>query len=192
LLDFPSGSAEQLDFMRNLRSAAHPPKIVVLTSEINGEWLRLALAAGADGYLMKDMSPDALIQSLHLIVLGEKVLPSDLAKMLVNGSINLDDPLRATAPMHGLSDREVQILRCLVRGSSNKLIANQLNITEGTVKVHLKGVLKKINARNRTQAAIWALNYGLDTQAPAANDGLCYVSSLRPAVDPMRRGETVQ
>ncbi len=60
-----------------------------------------------------------------------------------------------------MSDRETEILACLVNGHSNKAIANQLQITEGTVKVHLKGVLKKIHASNRTQAAIWALQNGI-------------------------------
>ena len=60
-----------------------------------------------------------------------------------------------------MSQREVQILRCLLSGDSNKMIANQLSITEATVKVHLKSLLRKINASNRTQAAIWALNNGI-------------------------------
>ena len=60
----------------------------------------------------------------------------------------------------------MQILRCLLNGHPNKVIAKKLNITEATVKVHLKGVLKKISAANRTQAAIWALNNGLSSDTP--------------------------
>ena len=62
----------------------------------------------------------------------------------------------------GLSEREIEILHCLVKGNPNKMIANRLNIKEGTVKTHLKGLLKKINATNRTQAAIWGAKHGLD------------------------------
>jgi two-component system nitrate/nitrite response regulator NarL len=63
-----------------------------------------------------------------------------------------------------LSSRELQILGCLVEGASNKVIANQLAITEATVKVHLKSILRKINASNRTQAAIWALHHGVSSR----------------------------
>ena len=73
-------------------------------------------------------------------------------------------PGRISSPnVHGLSERAVQILQCLVQGESNKMIANRLGIAEATVKVHMKSLLPKIGANNRTQAAIWALNNGLST-----------------------------
>ena len=112
--------------------------------------------AGADGFLMKDVSPEALIQSLQLIMLGEKVFPTNLAAMLL-------DMNSAPSPMNslrGLSPREQEILQALVTGASNKLIAIKLGITEATVKVHLKTLLRKIDVNNRTQAAIWAMNNG--------------------------------
>lgn len=161
LLDYPSNGAgpdEAAEQMQRL----HPDgqlKLVVLTTELSFGWLMTSLSAGAAGYLLKDMSPDAFIQSLRLILLGETVLPTDLAMLLLSGRFHVENQVTAM-PTQDLSQREVQILRCLLRGDSNKLIANQLNITEGTVKVHLKGVLKKIHVRNRTQAAIWALNSG--------------------------------
>jgi DNA-binding NarL/FixJ family response regulator len=67
---------------------------------------------------------------------------------------------------YGLSDRELEILRCLVNGDANKVIANRLAITEATVKVHMKSLLRKIKAGNRTQAAIWALHHGLAPGLP--------------------------
>jgi len=161
LLDYPGDVRKAVEALQSLRRIEPKCKLVILTAEMGREQLMAALSAGAEGYLLKDMSSDALVQSLRLIVLGEKVLPTDLATLLVNGGFSLENELKAAPPAKNLSMREVQILTCLLRGDSNKRIANQLNITEGTVKVHLKGVLKKINVRNRTQAAIWALNYGL-------------------------------
>lgn len=161
LFDYPADGSRTADLMQSLRSSEAKPKLVVLTAEMNCAWLTTSLSAGADGYLLKDMSSDALIRSLELILLGEKVLPTELAMLLVSGRFSLENEFKVAQPAQDLSEREVEILHCLLQGSSNKLIANQLNITEGTVKVHLKGVLKKINVRNRTQAAIWALNYGI-------------------------------
>lgn len=148
------------ELMENVRVSAMPPRVVMLTDTIAIPRLVGALTADIDGYLLKDMSTDALKLSLSLVLMGEKVFPTDLAHLLINN--------RFTAQTNGASDsgrilsaRETEILACLVNGHSNKAIANRLQITEGTVKMHLKGVLKKINAQNRTQAAIWALQNGI-------------------------------
>ncbi len=161
LLDYLSARADDIESLRRLSAGEGAPKLVVLTSELKLDWLMTSLSVGASGYLLKDMSPDAFIQSLRLILLGERVLPTDLAVLLVSSRLQPRNQIESAMPAQDLSDRETQILRCLLQGDSNKLIAKRLNITEGTVKVHLKGVLKKINVRNRTQAAIWALNKGL-------------------------------
>lgn len=147
--------------MAGLRSLVAPARIVVLTEVFRADRLAEALAAGADAYLLKDMSAEALQQSLRLVLLGEKVFPTDLANLLVNGRIMPNNGAANSPQASILSERETQILVCLLNGDSNKSIANQLEIAEGTVKVHLKTMLKKIHARNRTQAAIWALNHGV-------------------------------
>ena len=160
LLDFsaePEHAAEDLAHLRNLLPDA---KIVVLTESLDSRTLAACLGAGAHGYLTKDISVDALLQSLKLVMLGEKVLPTHLAALLVKGILSSAPTRINTANSHGLTEREVQILQCLVQGDSNKMIANRLGITEATVKVHMKSLLRKISATNRTQAAIWALNNG--------------------------------
>jgi two-component system, NarL family, nitrate/nitrite response regulator NarL len=130
--------------------------------------------AGADGYLMKDVSPEALLQSLELVMMGEKVFPTNLAAMLFELN-NASSPVNS---VRGLSPREQEILRALVTGSSNKLIAIKLGITEATVKVHLKTLLRKIDVNNRTQAAIWAMNNGFTAEgAPIPTRGLYAVSA---------------
>lgn len=148
------------ELMQCARSVAVPPRVVVLTNTVGIPRLAAALSAGVDGYLLKDMSAEALKQSLRLVLMGEKVFPTDLADLLINNRFVAQNGGQ-TERSGTLSERETEILACLVNGHSNKAIANRLQITEGTVKVHLKGVLKKIHAQNRTQAAIWALQHGI-------------------------------
>jgi two-component system nitrate/nitrite response regulator NarL len=150
--------------LRQLRERLPASRLVILTAELSTKRLTAALEAGLDGYLMSDLSPAALVQSLQLVLLGEKVFPTSLAALLVNGP--MDHGVARPGGSRGLSEREGQILHFLIGGASNKLIANRLGITEATVKVHLKTVLRKIGALNRTQAAIWALNNGFDQSSP--------------------------
>ena len=159
--------------LRALREAFPSARIVVLADGLSVEALRAAMGGGADGFLSKSVSPEALIQSLQLVMLGEKVFPTNLASMLLD--------MTAAGPQHsvrGLSPREQEILQLLVTGASNKMIAIKLGITEATVKVHLKTLLRKIDVNNRTQAAIWAMNNGFSSDdAPVPTRGLHAVSA---------------
>lgn len=155
----PVGIGGAGDLVRSLKAICPEARMVLLTGTLDTDIMTKVIEAGVDGFLMKDMSTEALTQSLRLVMMGEKVFPSSLAALLISGRMNsvaTDLP----ASRSGVSQREAQILRCLQNGSSNKVIANHLGITEATVKVHLKSVLRKIDASNRTQAAIWALNNG--------------------------------
>jgi len=139
-------------------------KVIVFGDALNKPDMVMALRGGAHGYLLKSMSLDALIHSLRLVLAGEVVFPTQLAAHLIKEPLGSGANLSLNHLDVDLSPREIQILRCLVAGHANKVIARELEITEGTVKVHIKRLLKKINARNRTQAAIWALNSGLQQQ----------------------------
>ena len=161
ILDFQDDDGLAVENVRHLRGNLRHARIVVLTYSLSAQKLAKALEAGADSYLLSDMSPEALIQSLALTMLGEKVFPTNLAKLLIDGRIDFTNGDRSFSS-GTLSEREIQILRCLANGDPNKMIANRLNITEATVKVHLKGLLRKINVCNRTQAAIWAVGQGID------------------------------
>ena len=170
----PEGARSDLEQLRTWYPTA---RIVVLTACENLTFLIACFGAptdridcywtlhGApiDGLVSKNVSSSALLKSLHLVMAGERVFPSQLVAMLLAGgaSANVSAPeLQAGSP--SLSERERQILQCLVAGDSNKAIANRLHVTEATVKVHLKSILRKIQVRNRTQAAIWALNRGIN------------------------------
>lgn len=165
LADVAEFGEELADGLKVLKSELPTIKVVMLTDVLDAQQLAASLAAGVDGYLLKEISCDALLQSLHLVMVGEKVFPTELATLLVNGA---PAPPRSGRKLvndsvrdRGLSERELQILQCLAQGDSNKIIANRLEITEATVKVHVKSLLRKINASNRTQAAIWAVSQGL-------------------------------
>lgn len=161
LVDLPDDTATLPDRIGQIRAAASAARIVVLTDSIQANRLSDALSAGVDGFLLKTMSADALHHSLRLVLLGEKVFPTDLARLLAEGWTVSRGSNGQIGDFCGLSDREMQILGCLLDGASNKQIAYALELSDGTVKVHLKTILKKIGAQNRTQAAIWALNNGV-------------------------------
>ena len=162
--------------LQQLREAYSEARIVVLASDLTVDALRDAMNAGADGFLMNDVSPEALLQSLELVMLGEKVFPTNLAAMLLDLS-NAPSPLNLVRGV--MTPREHEILQALVTGSSNKMIANRLDITEATVKIHLKTLLRKIDVNNRTQAAIWAVNNGFSADGAVPTRSLHAVSTNR-------------
>ncbi len=147
----------------------HPGlKVAVICDRDAAALLPRFCAAGVDSVLTKDISADRLARCLELIQLGQRILPNDwIDQMLVRrrGAAANDDT--AGAVDVPLSEREQDIALGLAEGLPNKLIARRLGITEATVKVHVKGLLRKIHARNRTQAAIWAVRRETILPAPA-------------------------
>lgn len=173
LLFEPEGSTEPFEVIRVLRARLGDSRLVVLTNRLSSASLARALQAGADGYLLKDMSVRALTQSLDLAMVGEKVFPTQLARMLTRGGSSAVARAPGAAERScGLSEREAAILRCLVHGYTNRAIADALRLTEASVKIQLKSVLRKIQAVNRTQAAIWALNNGFSIESTGAPEPL--------------------
>lgn len=131
-------------------------------------FLAQSFQSGVDAYLESNTSQEGFRQSLGLVAAGEKIFPERLTPDIRNSGLTAanDEAALVAESRHSplfsnLSGREFEILRHLASGRPNKVIANDLNITEATVKVHVKGVLRKIGAANRTQAAIWALHNGL-------------------------------
>jgi two-component system, NarL family, nitrate/nitrite response regulator NarL len=184
LVNFPDAGEAQSEGIGQIRAAAPLTRIVVLTETVRVSRLSAALSAGVDGYLLKNMSADALHQSLQLVLLGEKVFPTDLAPLLTSERITAGNSAAQGGHVNGLSDREMQILGYLLNGAQNKQIARDLQICEGTVKVHLKAILKKIGVQNRTQAALWAASQGIKHVGPLHRDG------LNPLPGPSWRGAT--
>lgn len=164
VVDAPTtASPDELAQFKRLRNLADRARVVVLAGERTSQNLSFALQGGADGYLNKSMSCDVLQRSLQLVMLGEAVFPADVANLLITTGMEHPMPSgpKTQIMSNELSKREVQILRCLLAGQSNKAIARNLSITESTVKMHFKNVMRKIHAQNRTQAAVWAIQNGL-------------------------------
>jgi two-component system nitrate/nitrite response regulator NarL len=153
---------DSIALCRQLRERVPAARILLMADEYRLEAISRAFEEGVDGYLLKSICCDGLASAIKLLSLGEKILPSQLAQALTTlrwrtSSAEWD----ASRAGVNLSSREVDILRCLVAGEANKLISRHLGITEATVKVHVKAVLRKLHVANRTQAAIWAVAGGL-------------------------------
>lgn len=147
-------------------------RIAILANQFDFDAMLDSFRAGVEGYLTNDLSWERLTGYLDLIALGEKIFPSQLAQKLIDQcSAPNGQPANAVAIQSAnLSAREMEILRRLIAGLPNKVISRELTISEATVKVHVKAVLRKLGVANRTQAAIWATTQGL--QSLAAEDGI--------------------
>ncbi|SHG43057.1 LuxR C-terminal-related transcriptional regulator [Bradyrhizobium erythrophlei] len=150
----------------HVRGQLKTAKIVVLGDCINPVTCAEVIRAGADAYLSRSISKDAFVQWLDLVVAGEVVISSALLAPKLDEGVDTmagrDGGVHSfDEPVSRLSPREAEILECIVDGASNKQISRRFDITEATVKVHVKSILRKINAHNRTQAAIWALYHGM-------------------------------
>jgi two-component system, NarL family, nitrate/nitrite response regulator NarL len=151
---------------RQLREAFAASRIVLLGEDFSVQTTSEAMSVGVDGYLAKEISCEPLARSLELIASGEKVMPSQMvAAMMETEWRQSPDDWMATANDVHLSEREIEVLRCLTRGGANKTISRELAITEATVKVHIKAIMRKLSVMNRTQAAIWAVSRGV-AEAP--------------------------
>jgi two-component system nitrate/nitrite response regulator NarL len=165
-------------------------RVIILSEEFHPERFIAAIGAGADGYLLRnEISPNAVLKSLEMVLVDGVVVPQGLAQLLnsraepqiqveaviarlelMSDSVEpqLEPEVASPRPADDviqngffgrLSDREYVILMHLTQGASNKHIARELNIAEATVKVHVKSLLRKIRVNNRTQAAMWAINH---------------------------------
>lgn len=155
-----AGAARSVEAVKAWMASA---QIVCLVPEFDLDEMRACFAAGASGYVLESLTRDALRESLRLVAAGEKVFPSELALQfpLLSGGPGAAGAPSAEGLDVDLSCRELEILQCLANGQSNKAIARHLAIAEATVKVHVKRILRKANAANRTQAALWAIATGV-------------------------------
>lgn len=173
-----SSCAEAISLARSLRTKFVESRIVFMADEVGIENVSSAFGEGIDGYVVRSISCEPLMNVLRLVAAGEKAFPSQLVHSLNTNVWKMPTAKVAVEDLN-ISDRELQILRCLISGHSNKVIARQLSITEATVKAHVKTVLRKLRVANRTQAAIWAITRGLGDEE---------VAQIRPAMPPAAGG----
>ena len=150
LLDLRMPRLDGLQVVAQIQSLKLPSKVIVLTTFESEQDIHLALKAGARSYLLKDTARPALLETIRKVHRGETYIPPRIGQKLAE---NMNHPT--------LSRREMEILKLIADGRSNKEIGNQLGITEGTVKTHVKSVLSKLHAPGRTAAVKEAIHRGL-------------------------------
>jgi NarL family two-component system response regulator LiaR len=152
LLDLLMPGMNGVEAIDRIQDVSPATRILVLTSYPDDEYLFSAMRAGAQGYLLKDMEPEQLVGAIRAASLGQATLhPAVAARLLKKTG---DDEGEPTAD---LSARELEVLRLIARGRSNKEIAESLTVAEGTVKSHVSNILSKLHLAHRTQAALYAL-----------------------------------
>jgi len=164
LLDLRMPDMSGLEVLQWLRQSRIQTSVVMLSTSSEEKDLVESLQLGARGYLLKDMDPDDLVKSLKNVLAGETVVAPDLTGVLASAVQKkaTTDPSSASRSVRDvLTAREMDVLRDITKGWSNKIIARDLGITDGTVKLHVKSILRKLNVHSRVEAAVIAVEEGL-------------------------------
>jgi NarL family two-component system response regulator LiaR len=158
LMDLVMPGMDGIEATRRLRAEDPDVKVIVLTSFAEDDKLFPALRAGAVAYLLKDVGPRELAEAIRAAARGETRLGPEVTQRLVRGlALGAE-----RQPEQDLTGRELEVLRCIARGRSNKEIGVDLGISEKTVKTHVGSILGKLDLGDRTQAALFAVKRGLD------------------------------
>ncbi|MFV1872349.1 MAG: two-component system response regulator NarL [Oleiphilus sp.] len=157
VLDLNMQGMDGLETLDAIRHAKVSSRIVMLTVSDHDEDVVAAITKGADGYLLKDMDPEHILEKLKEAALGKMVISEKLTHILAGALRGQSDS--KSVLLSKLTSREQEILGLIAKGMSNKLIAAELDISDGTVKVHVKHVLKKLALNSRVEAAVWMVNF---------------------------------
>jgi two-component system nitrate/nitrite response regulator NarL len=163
LLDLNMKGLNGIQTLERLRQSDLDARVLMLTVSDSEEDVVGALRAGADGYLLKDMEPEEILANLLAAGRGQLVISPRLTELIARALRAESQPVRPQAA--GLTPREWQVLRLIAEGVSNKLIARELALSLGTVKVHVKHILKKLRLKSRVEAAIWAVRHATPKDA---------------------------
>ena len=160
LLDLNMKGMDGIQTLKALRDKDIYSRVVIFSVSDNHEDVIAALKAGADGYVLKETEPEELVSYIRQAATGTMAISDKLAAVLASEIGNRKEG--SDRSVDGLTQRERQILKQIAAGMSNKMIATKLDIAEGTVKVHVKNLLKKLKMRSRVEAAIWAMENNLN------------------------------
>jgi two-component system nitrate/nitrite response regulator NarL len=165
LLDIKMPGMTGIETLTQLRASGVDTPVVMLTMSRDDADLSAALRGGAQGYLLKDIEPEELVPALEAALRGDDVVAREmvgtLARLVRSDTGPEWEARRPAAPFAELTPREREILECLADGFSNKMIARALEIADGTVKLHVKAILRKLGLRSRVEAAVTAVENGL-------------------------------
>lgn len=164
LLDVKMPGLTGIDTLQRLRAEGIATPVLMLTMSREESDLAAALRGGAHGYLLKDIEPEDLVPALEAVVRGERVVSPEmvgcLARLVGPEPGALPEVPRPAAPFGDLTPRELEILEHVVDGLNNKMIGRALEISDGTVKLHVKSILRKLGMRSRVEAAVSAVENG--------------------------------
>lgn len=158
LMDLEMPRMTGIEAISEIMAKRPEARILVLTTFVTDEKIFPAIKSGALGYLLKDSSPEQLIQSIREVARGESSLHPAVAKRLLR---EISSPPDKASEADALTEREVDVLTYVAKGHSNQEIADQLFLSERTVRTHVSSILSKLHLANRTQAALYALKEGL-------------------------------
>jgi NarL family two-component system response regulator LiaR len=158
LMDLVMPKMDGIQAIREITSRLPGTRVVVLTSFAADEQVFPAIKAGALGYLLKDSGPQELVQAIRQVYSGESSLDPSVARKVI---MELSKPSQKPLTPDPLTQRELEILRLVAQGKSNKEIAEQLIIAEETAHTHMSNILNKLHLASRTQAALYALKEGI-------------------------------
>jgi two-component system nitrate/nitrite response regulator NarL len=165
LLDLRMPGPGGIEVLKRIRTEGLERCVAILTTSTEESDLIASLQAGANGYLLKDMEPDELVAALSDIVAGKTVVAPELTGILARAVRREPAEEPPTQPaLAELTPREREILCHLAAGQSNKAIARDLGISDGTVKLHVKAILRKLAVRSRVEAAVMAVEQGFCTR----------------------------
>jgi two-component system, NarL family, nitrate/nitrite response regulator NarL len=157
LLDLNMKDMTGLDVLKAIRPLEPDTRVVMITVSDQAEDLLAALRLGADGYLLKDMEPEQMMEGLKAVAAGRLIVSDDLTHVLAAALRQQRRP--ESVQEASLTEQEARILELIAGGLSNKVIGRELDIAEGTVKVHVKHLLRKLALRSRVEAAVWAVEH---------------------------------
>jgi DNA-binding NarL/FixJ family response regulator len=163
-LSMPGGGG--IEATAAVKKALPGCKVLILTASESDDDMLMAMKAGANGYLLKYVDVDELVAAVKTIAMGELIIYPSMATKLVNHIGRTEQPV--PDPVDVLSVREMEVLKLVAGGSRNAEIASQLNITEATVKAHLRNIMDKLEVKNRAQAVAKAHHIGLLKDWPAS------------------------
>ena len=159
LMDMVMPIMDGIQAIREIRSRKLKSKVIVLTSFATDDKVFPAIKAGAIGYLLKDAAPEELLSAVRRVYLGEPSLAPNIAQKLLAELAAPEEPEKPTPDP--LTPRELDTLRLVAQGKSNKIIAEEMFVSEATVRTHMTNILAKLHLANRVQATLYALREGI-------------------------------
>ena len=166
LMDLVMPGLDGIAATRQVRALEGGPQVIALTSFAEDDKVFPVIQAGASSYLLKDVSPDELVEAIRAVRRGEARLHPDIARKLMEQVVRRDTRPDSDRLVESLTEREREVIRLVAKGQSNQVIAQALVISEKTVKTHISNILGKLGLEDRTQLAIYAIRNGL-----VASDG---------------------